>query len=181
MDIDFEKIYDIEPLSEDLKISSFKSELEDGSFADLKIQISNVSHELMPVVYNLAFGPVDAKGRINDKAELTHSDYSRVFSTILFDALTYLINNKGQYLGVDGSDNNRAYLYYRFIQRNYDYLSDYFNIFGVKYYVRITRFGKRQYENPFDFSDVLPVPEKIQKAAKITPDMLYNYFIFNLK
>jgi hypothetical protein len=27
----------------------------------------------------------------------------------------------------------------------------------LKYYVRISRFGKTQYDNPFDFNDVVPM------------------------
>jgi hypothetical protein len=58
---------------------------------------------------------------------------------------------------------------------------NYFEIFGLKYYVRMTRFGKRQYDNPFDFADVLPSPEKIIKNMRIRLEWLYNYFIFKLK
>lgn len=54
-------------------------------------------------------------------------------------------------------------------------------MFGLKYYVRITRFGKSQYENPFDFKDIMPYPERIKKGVKIFPPFMYNYFIFNLK
>jgi hypothetical protein len=145
------------------------------------VEISNETHELLPDVYNLAFGPLDAKGRINDKAELPHKDYSKVFSTILFEAWTYLKKNKDHYIGIDGSDNSRAYLYHMFIQRNYLYLNNYFNIYGIKYYVRITRFGKTQYDNPFDFSDIQTYPERIEHRVKIHLHLMYNYFIFNLK
>jgi hypothetical protein len=179
--IDFENLYEIEHISEDLRISTFKTELEDGSYLPLKVEISNECHTLLPNVYNLAFGPLDKKGEINDKAQLSHKDYSRVFSTILFDGLNFLNNNKGHYLGIDGSDNARAYMYYMFLQRNYDYLSKYFNIYGLKYYVRITRFGKNQYDNPFDFADIHPVPDRILKGSRLPPPVMYNYFIFNSK
>jgi hypothetical protein len=42
----------------------------------------------------------------------------------------------------DGRINDKAELF-RMLQRNYDYLDNYFEIFGLKYYVRMTRFGKR--------------------------------------
>jgi hypothetical protein len=184
VNIDFENTYDIGFISDDLKTSFFKTELQDGSSVELKIEISNESHELMAELYNLAFGPIDEKGHIDDKAELPHKDYSKVFSTILLEALTYLSKNNSHYIGIDGSAVYRAYLYFRFIQRNYDYLNNYFNIFGLKYYVRITRFGKTQYQNPFDFNDIFTKPQKIEKFKKgerINIDSLYNYFIFNLK
>jgi hypothetical protein len=135
----------------------------------------------MTGVYNLAFGPVTEEGRINDKAELPHRNYSKVFSTILFFGYKYLLKNPDQMIGIDGSDNRRAVLYFRMIQRNYDYLGKYFEVFGLKYYVRMTRFGKRQYDNPFDFADILPSPEKIVKNMRLRLEWLYNYFIFKLK
>jgi hypothetical protein len=135
----------------------------------------------MPGVYNLGFGPVTEDGHINDKAELPHCDYSQVFPTILFVGYRYMVKTPAHMLGIDGSDNRRAVLYFRMLQRNYDYLDNYFEIFGLKYYVRMTRFGKRQYDNPFDFADVLPSPEKIIKNMRIRLEWLYNYFIFKLK
>ncbi len=181
VDIDFNNTYELVPLFDDLKESTFDTRLRDGTYVPLKIEISNEPHELMPQVYNLAFGPLDAKGRINDKAELPHGDYSKVFSTILLDALIYLTKNNDHYIGIDGSDVLRAIYYFRVIQRNYDYLTSIFNISGLKYYVRINRFGKQQYHNPFDFNDVFVKPQKIEKGERIDFDTLYNYFIFNLK
>jgi hypothetical protein len=179
--IDFKNLYDIDNISEDLRVSSFKTNLNNGHAVPLIVKISNQSHALLPNVYNLAFGPQNAKGKIDDKAELTHADYSKVFSTILFAALAYLKTNPDHYLGIDGSDNARAYFYYRAIQQNYPYLDKHFRMFGIKYFVRITRFGKTQYDNPFDFEDIIPYPFRIDKGARISQDHMYNYFIFNLK
>lgn len=181
VDIDFGNCYEMENISPDLRESSFITELEDSNFIPLRVQISNEAHELLPHVYNMAFGPLNRKGQIDDRVQLSHKNYSKVFSTILLNALTYLTGNKTHYLGIDGSDNGRALLYYRFLQRNYDYLDQYFNMFGLKYYVRITRFGKTQYDNPFDFDDITPYPIKIQKGSIVNRDKMYNYFIFNLK
>jgi hypothetical protein len=167
VNIDFDNVYDINPLSEDLKISEFSTELQDGQHVPLRIEISNEPHELLPEVYNLAFGPLDAKGQIDDMAEITHSDHSRVFSSILLAGLTYLTEHPDQYLGIDGSNNARAYLYYRFLQRNFDYLDQFFEMYGLKYYVRISRFGKNQYDDPFDFNDIVPMTDRITKALKI--------------
>lgn len=157
----------------------FQSDLFDGSKIPLKIEISSEPHRLLHNVYNLAFGPPDVRGKIDDKAELQHSNYSKVFSTILFTGLTYLNSNPGHFLGIDGSSNSRAYLYYRFLQKNYDYLNRFFNLFGIKYYVRVTRFGKTQYDDPFDFQDVKAIPESIEKKMIVDPKFMFNYFIFN--
>ncbi len=178
--IDFENKYEIDPLSEDLRLSSFRTVLKDGSNLPIYVQISNEAHVLLPNVFNLGFGPLK-NNRIDDKAELTHADYSKVFSSVLLSALTYLTNNPAHSLGIDGSDNRRAYLYYRAIEWNFDYLNRHFEIWGLKYYVRITRFGKTQYEDPFDFDDIIPDVINIEKDVKIPAGFMYNYFIFNLK
>jgi len=179
--INFDNLYDIASISEDLKFSSFDGVLKNGQAIPLNVKIGQQHHPLLPNVYNLAFGPLDKKGKIDDKAELNYTDYSRVFSTILFSALAYLKNNPDHYLGIDGSDNARAYFYYRAMQRNFDYLDKYFRMYGVKYFVRITRFGKTQYDNPFDFEDIMAYPYKVEKGAAISQDHMYNYFIFTLK
>ncbi|HEV3411114.1 MAG TPA: hypothetical protein VG101_01490 [Puia sp.] len=179
--LNFDTSYSVEKATDDLKNGFFTTDLQEGGKELLKIEISKNPHELMPGVYNLGFGPVTEDGRINDKAELPHRDYSKVFSTILFVGYRYMAKNPDHMLGIDGSDNRRAVLYFRMLQRNYDYLDNYFEIFGLKYYVRMTRFGKRQYDNPFDFADVLPSPEKIIKNMRIRLEWLYNYFIFKLK
>jgi hypothetical protein len=179
--IDFNNTYEIEPVSDDLRVSTFNTQLADGEEIPLQVEISSESHELLPSVYNLAFGPTDEKGKINDKAEIAHVDHSKVFSSILLAALTYLTDHPEQYLGIDGSNDARAYLYYRYLQRNFDYLDQFFEMYGLKYYVRITRFGKNQYDNPFDFEDVQPMTARITKNQFIRPDFMYNYFIFKLK
>jgi len=179
--LNFDETYDIDEISPDLRIIKFETPVADGTNEAIKIEIDDKSHELKDDLYNLAFGPMDSRGNINDKAQISHSDYSKVFSTILLSGLTYLKTHPEHYLGIDGSDEARAYLYNKFLQRNYDYLSEYFNLYGLKYYVRITRFGKTQYENPFDFEDVLPETYPIIKGEQIPSGKLYNYFVFNLK
>ena len=178
--IDFDKTIDFDEISLDLRSAKFPTELSTGEEVELKIEISNEAHALLPNIFNLAFGPINDRGQIDDRAEVPHKDYSRVFSTILLHALNYLTSNPDQYLGIDGSDNFRAYYYWRFLQRNYDYLNKYFEMFGLKYYVRITRFGKNQYDNPFDFEDIDAQPDRIQKTNE-WPKLMYNYFIFKLR
>lgn len=179
--LDFDNTYNIEPLSTDLRVSRFISDLEDGSMIPLRIEISSQPHALDPSVFNLAFGPTNSKGEIDDRAEIAHRDYSKVFSSILLAGLTYLTDNPGHYLGIDGSNNARAYLYYRFLQRNYACLDQFFELYALKYYVRISRFGKNQYDNPFDFNDVLPMTDRIEKGMTMRSNFMYNYFIFKLK
>lgn len=178
--INFGNIYPLESISEDLRVATFQTELRAGKTSSLTIKISEDSHELLPNVYNLAFGPLNKRKQIDDKAELAHSDYSKVFSTILLSGLQYLTANPDRYLGVDGSENLRAWYYWRTLQSNFDYLSEHFDMYGLKYYVRISRFGKFQYENPFDFDDIHPFPERLIKMEE-WPEQMYNYFIFRLK
>jgi hypothetical protein len=80
--LDFDNTYKIAPLSGDLRVSTFTSDLEDGSSVPLRVEISSEPHALLPFVFNLAFGPTNAKGEIDDRAEITHKDYSKVFSSI---------------------------------------------------------------------------------------------------
>jgi hypothetical protein len=179
--IDFENVYELVGVTPDLKFGGFHTRLENGEEILLGIQVANNAHELLPNVYNLSFGPLDKRGKINDRAEITHADYSRVFSTILLSAFTYLENNTNHFLGVDGSDNNRAYFYYRAMMRNFQYLDKIFEMYGVKYFVRISRLGKTQYDNPFDFEDIMPILDKITSDNHISQFAMYNYFIFELK
>jgi hypothetical protein len=179
--INFNELYKLDYASEDLLSYSFNPELHNGNQVLLNIKISEKEHPLIPNAFNLSFGPLNSKGKIDDRVELKYDDYSKVFSTILFTGRAYLEANPGRFLGIDGSDNARAYYYYRAIQRNFNYLNDYFNMYGIKYYVRITRLGRTQYENPFDFQDIKALPIQIMKGADMSQDFMYNYFIFNKK
>ncbi len=179
--IDFENVYELDEISPDFKLTSFRTKLVAGTELPLVVKISNHPHVLIPAVYNMAFGPLNKQGKIDDKAELTHADYSKVFSTILFAAYAYLEQYPEHILGIDGSDNARAYYYFRAIMRNFHYLNQHFVIYGVKYFVRITRLGRTQYDNPFDFEDVIPYPDKLVADQTVSQDLMYNYFIFTLK
>ena len=179
--IDFDNTYDFDAISSNLKIGTFRTELADGTDVPLRVEIATEPHRLLPYVYNLAFGPLNENGEIDDKIQLKHKDYSKVFSTIIINALSYLTENPTHSLGIDGSDIRRAIMYYRFIKGNYDYLNEFFEIKGLKYYVRISRLGKYDYDNPFDFEDVVTYPNEIFRDERMTADKLYNYFIFNKK
>ncbi len=47
--------------------------------------------------------------------------------------------------------------------------------------MRISRLGKYDYDNPFDFEDVVTYPNEIYKDERMIADKLYNYFIFTKK
>jgi hypothetical protein len=173
--IDFQNLYPVRFIN-DLN-SVFDTELVDGTSISLGIKISAKEHPLMADVYNLAFGPVNKSNQIDDQVRLTHKDHSKVFSTIVFEGLSFLTEHPDKFLGIDGSNTARAYMYYRCIQNNFDYLTSYFEIYGVSFYVRILRDDGCDYEN----EDFLTIPKPIEKGELIKPDKLYNYFIFKIR
>ena len=179
--IDFSNRYEVTHLSNDLRVSQFNAILENDHSIPLQVGISAEEHELLEKVFNMSFGPLNAKGKIDDKVQLPHKDPSKTFSTILYTTLTYLSAYPSHGIGIDGSTNSRAFLYYRVLQQNFDYLNQRFKMYGLKYYVRISRLGKNQYDNPFDFWDIKSDPEKIRKGVKIPSDQMYNYLVLKLK
>jgi len=135
----------------------------------------------LPEVYNMAFGPIDENNKINDKVKITHENVSQLFSTIVLSALSFLNEHPDTYLGIDGSNNARAYLYYRCIINNHHYLTQYFTILGIKYYVRVLRkLNDDDFENPIDEDDMTVIPVPMMPDALISSDKLYNYIIFKL-
>ena len=179
--INFDDVYDISMPSNEITLANFETELTDGSKKKLIIKVGPQAHELMPNVYNLAFGPPDDDGNIDDKAQMNHVNYSMVFSTILLHAKLYLTVHPDRHIGIDGSNNSRAFLYYRFMLNNFNYLTRFFTITALKYYVRITRFGKYQYDNPFDFDDIVPELIELESDSPTYPEHMYNYFVLSPK
>ncbi|RPD42086.1 DUF6934 family protein [Chitinophaga barathri] len=177
--IDFMDVYAVEYEAEDKGEGTFQAELTDGSFVSLKLEVSIMPWGKLPCVYNLAFGPMDYKGRIDVHARLNYRKLMKVFSTILLFVDEYLRAYPGHNIGVDGSSNSRAEFYYRGWQRNFVYLSAYMKLTGIKFYVRIARVGHMQYDNPFDFKDIrckaFPVSQSGPPAGKI----MYNYFVIS--
>lgn len=173
--INFRKRYPAKPV--DALNSIFETELIDGSFTRLSIKISSEEHPLMADVYNLAFGPMNNLDQIDDKIKLTHKDHSRVFSTIIFEGLFFLKDHPDKFLGIDGSNTARAYMYYRCIQNNFDYLRKFFEIYGVNFFVRVLRDDVYEFEN----EDFLTIPVQIKKDEPVKVSRLYNYFIFKMR
>jgi hypothetical protein len=179
--IDFEDCYPVKIISKNLRNSSFTTILQNGETTPIGIIISENTHPLMPNVYNLAFGPLNQNNQIDDLAKLSHQNYSKLFSTIVFACINFLNNNREKFLGIDGSSNARAYLYYRCIQNNYEYLSKYINIYGINYYLRILRKLKDEDDShPFDHEDIRTIPHNINRNSSVTHKKLHNYFIFKL-
>jgi hypothetical protein len=179
--IDFENRYQVETIDSDLSSSLFTSILKDGTSVDLVIQICG-NHPFLPDVLNLAFGPLDEDGEINDNIKLHHTDHSKAFSTIVFAGMNYLQANPSKSLGIDGSDNARAYMYYRCMQNNFDYLTQYFEIYGVNYYVRILRHIKdADLASLIDSQNIIALPQPISPTEQIPHEKLYNYIIFRLR
>jgi hypothetical protein len=179
--LNFDECYEIENISSDLLFSRFNTLLKDGNSVALGIEISDTEHPYLPGVFNLAFGPFN-EDKIDDQAKLYHQNHSKVFSTILFAALSFLSKNKDKYLGIDGSSNARTYMYYRCIQNNYAYLNRFFIMYGVKYYVRVLRKEDNSDDLfPVDGSDLKAITEIIEKEPYVKGNNLYNYFIFKLK
>jgi hypothetical protein len=159
---------------------SFFTKVANGEKIEIVIEIESRVNPFMQHVLNLAFGPRGQDGKIDDFASVKHLNYSKAFSTIIFCALTFLKEHPDVYLGIDGSDFRRAYLYYRTLQRNYDYLNDYFSIQGIKYYIRVLR-GKDKYDLlSIDTHEVMSIPYNVEKAPLVNHKSLFNYFVFSL-
>jgi hypothetical protein len=180
IDINFENSYELTPLSADLNKFSFHSPTTQGKSILILVQIQHTSNPFIPEFLNLAFGPLSHDGSIDDFATVSHTSYSKAFSTILLCAMIYLKNNPNVYIGIDGSDFRRAYLYFRTLQRNYNYLQQYFRVFGLKYYARVLR-GKDKYDQmSVDPEELTHAPFVINSEPLTNHKSLYNYFIFYL-
>ena len=178
--IDFDDCYPIKILNNSFSLSTFTSVLQTGEAVPIYINISDEPHPLIPNVYNLAFGPFGLNNQIDDKVKLCHQSYSKLFSTIVFTGLSFLERNTGKFLGIDGSNNARAYMYYRCIQNNFEYLNQHLNIYGVNYYLRILRKLKDEDDClTFDEEDIIAMPQTINKNGFVKYEKLHNYFIFN--
>lgn len=180
ININFEDTYELNFTSPSLNKFSFYSPTLQGNSQLILVEIQETGNQFIPEFLNLAFGPPNAKGEIDDFATVAHTNYSKAFSTILFCAIVYLNNNKDVYVGVDGSDFRRAYLYFRTLQRNYNYLRQYFRLYGLKYYARVLR-GRDKYDQmAVDSEELTHAPFVIDNMPLTNHKSLYNYFIFYL-
>jgi hypothetical protein len=163
--------------SEDFKEYTFDSTLTDKSIVSLKVEISSLGDPLLPNVYNLAFGPLNAHGAIDDTAKLKHSDTGKVFSTIILFAITFLQEYPDTTIGIDGSNDVRAFLYHRMFIKNYESIKEYVITIGVDWYVRLLRNGSFELDNNgLPFFKPKPEPFDLQRS----PQDLYRYYMLNL-
>ncbi|MDB5122383.1 MAG: hypothetical protein JWP94_512 [Mucilaginibacter sp.] len=167
----------------------FQALLENGENKQLFVLVDDNPHRDLPDVYNLAYGPAGNSEsdteKIKDKDTIGLDDVSKVFSTILSCGLTFLESCPGTFLGIDGSDHKRSCLFHRVVHNNFDYLDQYFQIYGVKFYARLLRFNGRAVEGSSEYlidpCDMKTEPVRIRKNNRVDTDNLYNYFIFKLK
>lgn len=164
--------------SNDLMDYRFYSPQTQGPDVELIVAIRSINDPLLPNVYNIGFGPSDGAGGIDDKANLKHTDRGRVFSTIIVFAMAFLQQNAGSTIGIDGSDERRAYLYHRMFQSNYEALKDSIVITGVDWYVKLLRNRdvERDANGNFFFK---PRPEPFDFQRKSID--LYRYYLIDIK
>jgi hypothetical protein len=167
----FEAIYASPNLDEYI----FESLLKNKSTIQLKVKITNLGDPLLPDVYNLAFGPFNYKGEIDDSIILRHQDTGKVFSTIMLFAITFLQSNANATMGIDGSNDIRANLYHRMFRYNFETLKEFVVIIGVDWYVRLLRNGEIELDtNGLAFFKPKPEPFNLQR----NPNDLYRYYMF---
>lgn len=87
--IDLENIYSVVIKDTEQRASAFDTILISGQKIRLGVKIAKTTHPLMTNVFNLAFGPLKKDGSIDDKIRLTHQNYSKVFSTVIFEAMSF--------------------------------------------------------------------------------------------
>lgn len=158
----------------------FRSRLVDGADKEMHVLFSKHPDPLLPNVYNLAFGPIGGDGEIDDQVVVRHKDINLVFSSVLFYAYFFLLANedKGYSIGVDGSNDIRAYLYHRMFNYNSSELADVFYIVGVDWYVRLLRNGTDIERDGEGYPLFKPRPEPFDLERN--PADMYRYYMFSL-
>ncbi|SHL99428.1 hypothetical protein [Chitinophaga sp. CF418] len=176
--INFEETFEPTFMESDFSMMTFNSPQIDGSIVPIIVKIDPHPDPYLPGVYNLGFGPSDGQGEFSDDIRLRHENIGKVFSTVLFHGLTFLQENPELILGIDGSDDLRATLYHLMVKSNRVYLSEFFVIIGVDWYVRVFRDGN--YELDAD-GNLLSKPKSEQFDYERTRHDLYRYYMFHLK
>jgi hypothetical protein len=110
---------------------------------------------------------------------LNHLDSSKVFSTALLMGITFLQENNEFSIGIDGSNDIRAYLYHRMFRYNIEQLSEFLSIVGVDWYVKLLRSGVDIERDDKGLPYFKPRPEPFD--LKRNANDLYRYYIYLLK
>lgn len=176
--INLEDTYEPLYVSDDLTEFVFNSELKDASTVDLHVKFRNIKNVFLPNVYNLAYGPLGHNGKIDDKIKLHHQNVNKLFSTIVFFAITFLDTYKERKVGIDGSNDGRAYWYHRMFQSNYEELADLVIIIGVDWYVKLLRDGSVESD---ETGEPLFKPRPEPFDAKRKASDLYRYYLIERK
>lgn len=176
--IDFEDTYEPVEVAADLSFMTFYSETKDESTVLLKVLISPLQDSFLLNVSNLSFGPLLSSGEIDDTVKINHLNKNKMFSTILLFSLAHLQSNPQITIGIDGSNNTRAYLYHRMFHTNREYLDEYFITIGVDWYVKLLRNGDvERDEKGFPYFKPRPEPFDYERPSS----SLYRYYMFHLK
>jgi len=175
--INLENTFEATYVSSNFDQYIFESQLKNNKIVQLKVKFTNIADSLLPNVYNLAFGPFDSTGKINDSINLKHQDSNKVFSTIILFSIIFLKDNPHATIGIDGSDDIRANLYHRMFRYNHKDLQDFIVIIGVDWYVRLLRNGTIELDiDGLAFFKPKPEPFNLQRKSSD----LYRYYMFNL-
>lgn len=176
--INLENTYDAKSVSENLDYFIFDSELKNGDYVELHVLITEHPDEYLKNVFNLGFGPLDSNGEIDDKCKLKHKDTSKLFSTLILFGITFLNENKDSFIGIDGSDDLRAYFYHRMFRYNLEDLKHLLTFIGVDWYVKLLRnqLDIERDSNNLPFFKPRPELFDIEREAKD----LYRYYMYNL-
>ena len=176
--LDFDQTFSPTWLENDYSKMTFESPQADGSIETMVVKIDRHPGFDLPNVYNMGFGPPDTKGGFRDDVKLRHKDLGKVLSTVLFHGNNFLRGNSSLVLGVDGSDDVRAMLYHLITKVNRAYLSEFFALFGVDWYIRVFRDGRYEIDQHGDLIS-RPKPEFFNYQR--SRHDLYRYYMFRLK
>jgi hypothetical protein len=175
--IDFEDVYQLISLAPDFTGATFHSFDRNGKPVLLMVLLKLVDNSLLPGVHNLAFGPINEDGSIDDQVRIKHNDSGKLFSTILLFCLKFLQKTPGAKIGLDGSCDTRAKFYHRIFINNKNYLGDYFVALGIDWCVRLLRDGKVELDS---FGNPLfRLRPELFDYQRTTKD-LYRYCMFYL-
>lgn len=184
IDINLNDTYEIEIRDSRLTDYTFDSPVVGGGKVRILVKIRLVSDPFLKDFINLSYGPpIEIEGEVvvDDFASIQHVDPSKVLSTVLLCGLIFLKSNPAEFIGINGSDIRRSYLYYRIILKNLSYLENYFKMIGAKFFVRVLRGWYKDSPPTIDSSELIYTPHTIEKMSFPNYESLYNYFLIYLR
>jgi len=164
-------------VTDDISVMTFYSPLKKGGSQLITARIVHLGEDILPNVYNLSFGTPLEQGYIDDIARVHHKSVGKVFSTILLFAISFLNKNPRAIIGLDGSDDARAYFYHRVFITNRNYLKKLIIPLGVDWYVRLLRNG--YFEMDQNNQPLFKPKTELFDYDKPASD-LYRYYMFHL-